>query len=294
MTEFFEDVLLEGLIDTLKILPFLFLTYMLMEFIEHRAAAHTRSLVRKAGAWGPLLGGMIGVVPQCGFSAAAAGLYAGRILSMGTLVAVFLSTSDEMLPLMISAGAPVQRILALVGIKAVVGIVVGFAVDMVLRLFHTKDEDICIHDLCEHEGCGCDRGIVRSALHHTLHISLFLFLVAVGISTVVFFVGEDILKDILYDRPVLSHLIAVLVGFVPNCAASVALTELYLGGFLTAGTLLAGLLPGAGVGVLVLFRTNRRMGENLTVAAVLAAVGLTVGLLVDVTGLSETLLSIGM
>ncbi len=293
MIEFLKEVLLEGLVDTLKLLPFLFLTYLLMEFIEHRAAAHTRSLVRRAGAWGPLFGAVLGVVPQCGFSAAAAGLYAGRILSMGTLVAVFLSTSDEMLPLMISAGAPASRILVLVGIKAAVGMAVGFAIDLVHRLFHAKEESICVHDLCEQEGCHCERGIVRSALHHTLHIALFLFLVAVGISTVVFFVGEDILKDVLYDRPVISHLIAALVGFVPNCAASVALTQLYLNGFLTAGTLLCGLLPGAGVGVLVLFRTNRRMGENLTIVAILAAVGLTVGLLVDALGLSQALLAVG-
>ncbi len=290
--EFVHEVLSEGLLDTLKIVPFLFLTYLLMEYIEHRAAGRAQALVRRAGALGPLLGGVVGMVPQCGFSAAAASLYAGRILSMGTLVAVFLSTSDEMLPLLLSAGAPIGRVLALVGIKAVIGVSVGFAIDGVHRLLHGKRTDICVHDLCEQEGCHCERGIWRSALHHTLHIGLFLLLVTIGIAAVVFFVGEDVLKTVLYDRPVVSHLIATLVGFIPNCAASVALTELYIGGFITAGTLLSGLLPGAGVGVLVLFRSHRTLRENVLVVLILACVGLTVGLLTDVTGLSDLLLRI--
>ena len=294
MSEFFHEVLLEGLIDTLKIMPFLFLTYLLMEFIEHRAAGRTQDLVRRAGSFGPLLGGLVGAVPQCGFSAAAASLYAGRILSVGTLLAVFLSTSDEMLPLLISGGAPVGRILSLVGIKVAVGILVGFAADLILRLCRREKEELCVHSLCEDEGCHCEKGILRSALHHTLHITIFLFLVTVGIGTVVFFVGEDLLKDVLYDRPFVSHLIALLVGFIPNCAASVALTELYLGGFVTAVTLLSGLLPGAGVGLLVLLRTNKRVKENVLIVLTLALVGLTVGLLVDLTGLSDALLRIGI
>lgn len=294
MSEFFHEVLLEGLIDTLKIMPFLFLTYLLMEFIEHRAAGRTQDLVRRAGSFGPLLGGLVGAVPQCGFSAAAASLYAGRILSVGMLLAVFLSTSDEMLPLLISGGAPVGRILSLVGIKVAVGILVGFAADLILRLCRREKEELCVHSLCEDEGCHCEKGILRSALHHTLHITIFLFLVTVGIGTVVFFVGEDLLKDVLYDRPFVSHLIALLVGFIPNCAASVALTELYLGSFVTAGTLLSGLLPGAGVGLLVLLRTNKRVKENVLIVLTLALVGLTVGLLVDLTGLSDALLRIGI
>lgn len=289
MEEFVHEVLWHSLLDTLKLLPFLFLTYLLMECIEHKAKASTQRFIRRAGRFGPLLGGALGAVPQCGFSAAAAGLYAGRILSMGTLIAVFLSTSDEMLPLLISGGVGVGKILLLIGIKAAVGIAVGFLVDLLLR---PREEDICVDELCEQEGCHCERGVLGSALHHTLHITLFLLAVTVALSAAVFFIGEDVLKTVLYDRPVLSHVLSVLVGFIPNCAASVALTELYLGGFITAGTLLSGLLPGAGVGVLVLLRVNKRRRENLIILAILAAVGLLTGLALDLTGLSALWLAV--
>jgi hypothetical protein len=289
MVEFLHEVVWHSLLDTLKLVPFLFLTYLLMECLEHRAGASVQGFVRRAGRFGPLLGGAVGAVPQCGFSAAAAGLYAGRILSMGTLVAVFLSTSDEMLPLLVSGGAPADRILLLVGIKAAVGIAVGFLVDAFVR----RGEDICVDALCEQEGCHCERGVLRSALRHTLHIGLFLLTVTVAIGAAVYFIGEDVLKGVLYDRPFVSHLVAMLVGFIPNCAASVALTELYLGGFVTAGTLLSGLLPGAGVGVLVLLRVNKHRRENLLILGILALTGLAVGLAFDLTGLSAALFSVG-
>lgn len=289
MVEFLHEVVFHSLLDTLKILPFLFLTYLLMECLEHRAGASVQGFIRRAGRFGPLIGGAVGAVPQCGFSAAAAGLYAGRILSMGTLVAVFLSTSDEMLPLLISGGTSADRILLLIGVKAAIGIAVGFLVD---ALVHRK-EDICVDALCEQEGCHCERGVLRSALRHTLHIGLFLLIVTVAIAAAVYCIGEDVLRGVLYDRPFVSHLIAVLVGFIPNCAASVALTELYLGGFVTAGTLLSGLLPGAGVGVLVLLRVNKHRRENLLILGILALTGLAVGLAFDLTGLSAALFAVG-
>ena len=285
---FFHDVLLHSLLDTLNILPFLFLTYVLMEYLEHHAATKMRNAIGKCGGLAPLVGGAIGMVPQCGFSSAAASLYAGRAISLGTLLAVFLATSDEMLPILISGHARIGVILTLVLSKAVIGIGIGFLVNAVLRLRGYRHETH-IHELCESEGCRCERGIWISALYHTLTIALFIFLATLAIDTLVFFAGEDILRRLGFDIPVLSQLVCALVGLIPNCAVSVVLTELYLDGILSAGALLAGLLPGAGVGTLVLLRTNKNAKENLFILALLVGAGFFFGLLFDLTGISALL-----
>ncbi len=286
MEEFLHEVVLEGLIDTAKLLPFLFLTYLAMEFLEHKAEGRALRFLEKSGVFGPALGALVGTVPQCGFSAAAANLYAGRIITLGTLLAVFLSTSDEMLPLLIAGNVKITSVLLILGIKIVIGIAVGMLVDLILRLRHQKEE-VHIDALCEQDHCHCEKGIFRSALHHTLHITLFLLLVTLLINASVFFVGEETIASLLYDRPVISHIVAAFLGLIPNCAASVVLTGFYLKGFITAGAMLAGLLPGAGVGLLVLFRINRPMKENFLILLLLFATGVLSGLLVDLTGLAS-------
>ncbi len=302
MLGFLDEVILDGLLDVLKLLPFLFLTYLLMEWIEHKGEEKTVAFMKKTGRIGPLLGGAIGVVPQCGFSAAAANLYTGRVITVGTLVAVFLSTSDEMLPILITDGTvPLRVTLTLVGVKAVVGIGVGFLIDfLVTRFFKAKTEvadgpfdgenvHIAIDEICEHDHCHCEKGVLHSAIHHTLTISGFILLVNYLIGTAVFFLGEEAIGSVFEGRPVLGIVLSVLVGLVPNCAASVTLTELYAAGVLSGGALLAGLLPGAGVGILVLFRVNHHKKENLLILAALVLTGLLVGGLFDLTGLSGLL-----
>ena len=280
------EVLLHSFLDTLKILPFLFLTYLLMEFLEHRASDKMRGAIEKCGPLAPLAGGVLGMVPQCGFSSAAAGLYAGRTVSLGTLVAVFLSTSDEMLPVLISGRARPGVILTLVLSKAAIGIAVGFFINAVMHLKRGKGT-AHIHELCEAEGCHCERGIFLSALYHTLTVSAFIFLATLAIDTLVFFIGEENIKAWLFNVPVLSQLLCAFLGLIPSCAISVVLTELYMEGLLSAGALLAGLLPGAGVGTLVLLRTNKSIKENLSILGLLVAVGFLFGLLFDLTGLSH-------
>lgn len=284
----FGEVLLHSLKDTLNILPFLFLTYVLMEFLEHRASDRMRRAIEKCGPYAPLVGGALGAVPQCGFSSAAASLYAGRTVSLGTLIAVFLSTSDEMLPVLISGRASAREILVLVLSKALIGIAVGFLVNGILHVARRNPEKH-IHEMCEAEGCHCERGILISALHHTLTIALFLFLVTLSIDTLIYFLGEDTLRSLFFDIPVLSHLVFALVGLIPNCAISVAMTELYLEGLISAGALMAGLLPGAGVGILVLLRTNKSMKENLFILGLLALVGFSFGLLFELPFVSHLL-----
>lgn len=278
---FLDEVLLHGLIDTLKLIPFLFLTYLLMEFIEHRAGDRAERFMKRAGRFAPLVGGALGVVPQCGFSAAASNFYAGRVISLGTLIAVFLSTSDEMLPILISGDLGIWRVIYLVLYKLAVGVAVGFLVDLVLHLLRRREPEINIDNICENDNCHCERGIIHSAIHHTVTITLFVLVITLVINTFVYFVGTEMIAGALDGIPVISHIISAFLGLIPNCAVSVALATFYSEGFISVGTMLAGLFSGAGVGILVLFRVNKNLKENLAVMAILAISGTVFGLLGD-------------
>lgn len=275
------EILWHGVLDTLKLLPFLFLTYLLMEYIEHRAEDKAELFMKKAGRFAPAIGGALGAVPQCGFSAAAANLYAGRVISFGALLAVFLSTSDEMLPVLIAGNIPFTTVLLIVLYKVVVGIAVGFGVDGIFRLVNKGGEEINIDEICDNDNCHCEKGIFHSAVHHTLTITVFVLVVTLLINTLVVFVGEESLGAIMYDKPFVGHLIAAVFGLIPNCAASVVLATLCSEGLITVGTMMAGLFSGAGVGVLILFKVNRHRRENLLMLGLLIFFGVAFGMLAD-------------
>ena len=252
-----------------------------MEFIEHRAGDKAERFMKRAGAFAPVVGGALGAVPQCGFSAAASNLYAGRIVSMGTIVAVFLSTSDEMLPILISGRVPAQTVILVVLYKALVGILVGLAVDLAIKLMRSEPEKINIDAICDEDNCHCEKGIWYSALHHTLTISLFVLLITLVINALVFFIGEENLGAVMYGKPLISHIIAAVFGLIPNCAASVALATLCTEGLITAGTMMSGLFSGAGVGLLVLCKVNKKPKENLMIIAIILVAGVLFGLIGD-------------
>ncbi len=286
MPEILTHTILHTLLDTAKLLPFLFLTYLLMEYLEHRSGNATERILRGSGKVGPLFGGLLGALPQCGFSAAASGLYAGRVITTGTLVAVLLSTSDEMLPIMLSSGAPVWKMLAILGTKVAVGVAAGFAIDGVsalLRRGRTVEEPQ-IEDICERENCHCGDRFVLSALKHTGYVAIFILLVSLVLNFAVELVGEDALASLLSDRPVLGNLLAALVGLIPNCASSVVLTELYLGGVIPVGAMLSGLLVNSGIALTILFRNNRPVKDSFRILAILLGIGFCVGMLVDLIG----------
>ena len=288
--EAFTDILLDAIIDMAKLVPFLFITYWAMEALEHAAGDKTQHAVERAGAAGPLVGALLGAFPQCGFSAAASTLYAGRVITLGTLFAVFLSTSDEMLPIFIAEQVDVSLMLKILGIKVVVGMLMGFVVDAVLRVAERfQDEKIQIHDLCEHDHCGChdEHGSpLRSAIKHTAQVTLFIFLITLVLGGAIEIVGEQAFSGFIADNPTLSVFAAAVVGLIPNCAASVIVTELYLEGTLGFGAAMAGLLVSAGVGLLVLLRTNRKPVQNIVIIVILLAMGIGWGLLFQATGFS--------
>ena len=276
-------ILRHSVTDSLKILPFLFLTYLLMEFLEHKAGDKLNAAISRAGKGGPAIGGALGLVPQCGFSAALAGLYAGRIVTPGTLLAVFLATSDEMLPIFMGTGIAAPRILTVLALKLGIALAVGFITDLLLRKRIAATE---VADLCAEEQCHCENGILRSALHHTLHIFVFVLIVNLALTAAFELLGEQVIANAIGDVPVLGTVLSALIGLIPNCAASVAIATLWTKGLITGGAMLAGLLTGAGAGLLILFRTNKHLKENLVLLAVLLGTGILCGCLLDLTGLA--------
>lgn len=296
MADLIMDSLLDAGMDTIKLVPFLFVTYLVMEALERHTEEKSQELIRKenVGRFGPVFGAVVGIVPQCGFSAAAASLYAGGLISLGTLLAVFLSTSDEMLPLLISAQVPVLRMVKILAVKAFLALLTGLVIDILLRDFHYRHhqhaQEKHIHDLCEQEHCGCEEeegSVLKSALVHTLHITVFVFLITLVLTLVVEGFGEDVVRDLLTGHPAAGVFLSSLVGLIPNCASSVMLTQLYLDGLIEAGQMLGGLLVSSGVGLLVLFRTNsHHLKENVKITGILYAAGVFWGLVLTFLGVA--------
>ncbi|WP_207302755.1 putative manganese transporter [Olsenella sp. Marseille-P4559] len=315
--DIFVDVIIESVLDTLELVPFLFVTYVDMEALEHSAEGRMQGLVTRAGHAGPVAGSLLGAIPQCGFSAMAATLFSGGVVTAGTLVAVILSTSDEMVPVFLAHQEPVGRLLSIVLLKVIVGLVVGLLLDAVMRAVrHVGNPEPRIHELCERAHCHCDDdggeesdaveearqgsgevrgchhhhgygrwGIVRSAAIHTVQVTGFILLITFLFGLLIEVMGEDVLARLLGSHPVRATLLAALVGLIPNCGASVAITELYLDGVLSAGPMVAGLLASGGVGLLVLFRTNDHLRQNVAITAFVYAVGVVVGLIVSASGI---------
>ena len=274
-------LIVHSVTDTLVALPFLFLAYLLMEAAEHYHSAKMERALGRIGKAGPLVGAALGCIPQCGFSASASNLFAAGLISRGTLLAVFLSTSDEATPLLLGASSGRAQILPLLLVKVVIGVIAGFAIDFYMKKWGRPRE---LHDLCEE--CGCEEegsGILKPALWHTTHILLYIFLLNLGLGVAVHLIGEDVLSAILLKDSLLQPFVAALVGLIPNCAVSVLLTQLYLAGTVSFGSLLAGLCSGAGLGVAVLIKMNRSKRENgqivLTLYLIAALCGLAVQLL---------------
>lgn len=361
------DILLDAGKDTLSLAPFLLVTYLALETLEHVAGDRVNGAIKRAGAAGPVAGSLLGIVPQCGFSAMAATLYAGRVVTLGTLVAVFLSTSDEMLPLLLAEQVPVQTMAMLLASKALIALVTGFIVDAAIRGLrrnarahaairrtvlgtasnpahvncahddHTGGDIIDevaeagvsadhIHELCERDHCGCDDdedererdhghshdhghagehehhhghgydhghshegapvlSIIRSAISHTVQVSVFIFLVTLVLVAVLETFGESAIEQFLRGNETLAVLGSALVGLIPNCSASVVITQLYLEGALQLAPMLAGTLISAGVGYLVLFRTNRSARENAVFLVMMYVIGAGWGLILSAFGL---------
>lgn len=279
------DAILDAIIDSLKLLPFLFITYLLMELLENKASDKSLKVIKKSGKLGPILGSLLGIVPQCGFSAAAASLYAGKIISIGSLIAIFLSTSDEMLPILISSAAPINLIIKILLIKLIIGIIFGVIIDFIFRKKNDTsigEDKIHIHDICEDEHCHCNEdGILKSSIKHTLHIFIYVFIIVLAITILINIIGEDAIASIMTKTNILGPFVSSLIGIIPNCASSVIITQLYLKDMITFGSLIAGLLMNSGIGMLILFRLNKSKKENLFILLTLFVISIISGIVID-------------
>ena len=285
MWDMILDSLLDALIDSAKMLPFLYIIYLLMEVLEHKAGKRFPRLLGKSAKVGPLAGSFVGAVPQCGLAAASASLYSGRIITLGTLLAVFLSSSDEMLPILISEAVPFVRIVRIVGLKIAIAIVSGYAVDLVLRSRRKIDEEARKEAEDAFAGFEHRSNMFICALRRTLEIFIYIFVFSFILNMIIAVVGEERLAQAFSSVPVVGELIAGLVGLIPNCASSVVITELYLGGIIGTGPMLTGLLVNAGVGTMVLIRINRNVRENIGIVCTLYGIALVWGVVAELSGL---------
>ena len=274
------DIILDTIIDGLKILPFLFVAFFIIELVEHKFSKKSLKIIEKSGRLGPLVGGILGCLPQCGFSVLATNFYVTRIITLGTLISVYLSTSDEMLPILMSHGSSAKTIFGILGIKVLIGIVVGFIVD----LFIKRRESVQVEDLCEEAHCHCDDGLFKSSIVHTFHTLFFIVLVSFGLNIIMHFGGKDVLSSLFGENNFFTPFVASLIGLIPNCASSVVITELYLNGVLSISSVIAGLLTGSGVALLVLFKSNKNLKENIKILLIVYFVGAFSGVLLNLIG----------
>ena len=279
------EIIEETLIDGIKLLPFLFITYIIMEYIEHKTSNKTKDIIKKSGKFGPFIGSVLGAVPQCGFSVVATNFYAARVITLGTLISVYLSTSDEMIPIFISEGASIIILLKILGIKILIGMIAGFVIDFVLRLRKKDSEEERIIDLCEKEHCHCEKGILKSALKHTINIFVFILIITFVINIIIHLVGEETIGNFVQSNVILGPVLGGIIGLIPNCASSVILTQLYLQNVIPISTMISGLLVGAGVGLIVLFKMNKGIKQKLKITALLYIIGVLSGVIIQILGI---------
>jgi hypothetical protein len=279
------EILIETLIENFKLFPFLFITYLLLEYLEHKTTYKNIGFIRKANKSGPLISSILGAIPQCGFSAVAANLYAVRIVTLGTLIAIFLSTSDETIPIMISNGVSPILIMQIIGFKIVCGIFFGYLIDFFAKSSISENYELShIKNLCKSECCNCEKGIVKSALIHSINITLFIFIISLFLNILINRFTHIGLIIYFLQIPILGEVISGLVGLIPNCSASVILTQLYLDGYINLSTLLSGSFVNGGVGILVLFRTNENIKQNIYIVFMLYCCGVLGGLISNLLG----------
>lgn len=276
------DVIKDAILDILKLIPFLFITFLLLEYIEHKMSKKNSTYLVNNKKIGPIIGGVLGAFPQCGFSAMATKLFSSKVITLGTLIAVYLSTSDEMLPILLSSGANFLLIMKIIGTKVIIGITIGFIADLIYRKKENYQNNI--HEECVHDNCHCEDGILKSSIYHTLNIIFYLFLATIIINILIYFIGEDNISSFLTQKSIAGYFLSSLIGLIPNCASSVIITELYLNNMISIGLLFSGLLTGSGVGLLILFKTNKNFKENIGILLIIYAVGVLLGFIIDLFG----------
>ena len=278
----FIDIVKDTLIDGIKLLPFLFITFIVMELIEHKFGDKINNKIKKVNKIGRLIGSILGIIPQCGISASASNFYITRVISLGTLISVYLSTSDEMLPILISYNVSILLIIKILLVKFICGLVFGTIIDFIIRKREKED----IKDFCELEDCDCNHGVLKSSIIHTLKTFGYILIISFTLNLIMYYFGEDLLSKLLMKDNPFGVIITSLIGLIPNCSTSILLTELFLKDVISLGKLLSGVLVNSGVGLLILLRFNKNKKENLMILSILLAVGILVGFVFDILNIT--------
>ena len=272
-----KEVIIDTLIDSIKLLPFLFIAFLLIELFEHKFSKKTKNKLSKSNKFGSVVGSILGIIPQCGFSTLATNLYATRIITVGTLIAVYLSTSDEMIPILIAEKAPISLLIKILIIKLFAGMICGTIIDLIIK---RKDKEN--YHICEDDHCNCDEHFLKATLKHTFNIFIFILICTFIINIIMEYGGNSLLNKIFLKNNIFAPFLTSLIGLIPNCAASVVLTELYLNNAITFAALISGLLTGAGLGILVLLKTNKNKKENFSIIITIYLIGAIIGLLLEI------------
>ena len=282
-----KEILHHTLSDTVKLIPFLLIAFLILEYIEHKMSSKSKKILINNQKFGPFVGSLLGAFPQCGFSVMATNLFNGRVITIGTLVAIYLSTSDEMLPILISNGTSWQIVICIILMKVVIGLLSGLGIDFIYKKkYKVKEVNEEIQEICHDDNCHCEDGIIKSALKHTISIIFFILIANLLINLIIHYIGEDKISDFLLQGHYFSYFLSSLIGLIPNCASSVIITELYLNEMITLGNMMSGVLTGSGIGILVLFRTNKDLKENLLILALIYFIGVLSGLVIDLLGVT--------
>lgn len=280
MLEEIFHIIIHTIKDSLSLISFLFIAFLIIELIEHKFSKKAKNIVSKSGKFGPLLGGVLGAIPQCGFSVVATNLYITRIVSLGTLIAIYLSTSDEMIPILISHNVSIFEILKIVGLKVIIGVILGFIIDFVYQKSSKSDFHIC--EECD---CECNESIIKSSIIHTLKTLVFILIISFGLNILFEYFNLDVVRRFMSDNIIFSPIISSLIGIIPNCGSSIMITELYVNGVIPFGACMSGLLSGSGVAILVLFKTNKNIKENLIILSLVYTLGVISGIIINLIGI---------
>ena len=276
------EIIFEAVIDTLKLVPFLFIAFLIIEFIEHKMSDKSKNIIAKSDKFGPIIGSILGIIPQCGFSSLATNLYVTRIISLGTLISIYLSTSDEMLPLLLSENVSINIIVKILLIKVLVGMFFGFLIDFFLR----KREKVSVnYDICDDEDCDCEHGIILSSVKHTFNILIFILICNFILNVMFHYLGHDYLSNLFMKDSLFSPFVTSLIGLIPNCGASVVLTQLFINDAINMSALISGLLTGSGVATLVLLKENKNKKESLFIILMIYLIGVISGIGIEIFNL---------
>ena len=278
-----QNIIIETLLDTIKLIPFLFVEFLIIELIEHKLTTKNKKLLKKTKKYGPILGGILGIIPQCGFSVMATNLYITRIISLGTLISIYLSTSDEMLPILITQKENPSSIIKILLIKILFAIIYGLLIDLIISKRKKKEKEN--YQICEDDNCHCEHGILKSTIKHTLNITLFILVMNFIINIIFTYIGEDFLSKLFLKETIFGPFVTSLIGLIPNCGSSVILTELYLNNAINIASLISGVLTGTGTALIVLFKGNKNIKENLFILLLIYILGATSGVIIELSNL---------